>query len=336
MVSCPRAEIVATDEVGVYHVWTRCVRRAFLCGVDAHSGKDYEYRRQWIHEFLQQLAGLCGVEVGFHAEMANHLHLILRARPDVVAGWSDQDVVRRAMTVERLIKSKTGAMWEAVSDNTVAIEAADANRVAQLRRRLSDISYFMKALCEHFGRRANREDKCSGRFFKGRFQCRQLIDEASILVCGIYVDLNQIRAGEAETPETSTHTSGFDRIQATSQQSGTSKLTRSHQRADVSADWMCELTLQDNAQTDPVELNRPQSDKRASDKGLLSVSIEDYLALLDWTGRQVRAGKRGAIPQHYAPILDRLGVNKTTWMELATEFDQLFGRMVGRASAIAH
>ena len=71
IVSCSRAEVVATDEVGVYHVWTRCVRRAFLCGVDAHSGKDYEYRRQWIQEFLQQLAGLCGVEVGFHAEMAN-------------------------------------------------------------------------------------------------------------------------------------------------------------------------------------------------------------------------------------------------------------------------
>ncbi len=97
MVSSPRSEVVSTDEVGVYHVWTRCVRRAFLCGVDPVSGKDYAHRRQWIHEFLQQLAGLCGVGVGFHAEMANHLHLILRARPDVVAMWSDRDVVRRSI-----------------------------------------------------------------------------------------------------------------------------------------------------------------------------------------------------------------------------------------------
>ena len=55
--------------------------------------------------------------------------------------------------------------------------------------RLSHISWFMKALCEHIGRRANREDRYTGHFFEGRFDGRDLTSKAAILVCGIYVDL---------------------------------------------------------------------------------------------------------------------------------------------------
>ena len=141
--------------------------------------------------------------------MSNHLHLVLRARPDVVATWSDQEVARRALMIERLIKSKDGVTVREVTVGEIAIETADDERVAELRRRLSHVSFFMKSLCEHIGRRANREDDCTGHFFEGRFGSRYLASEAAILVCGIYVDLNQIRAGEASTPEASTHTSGY-------------------------------------------------------------------------------------------------------------------------------
>ncbi len=325
MVSCPRREVVATGEVGVYHVWTRVVRRAFLCGKDPASGQSFEHRRQWIHDFLQQLAGLTGVEVGFHAEMANHLHLVLRARPDVVECWSDQDVVRRTMSIERLMKSTTGSLSKPPLENEITIAASNKQRVALLRTRLSDISYFMKALCEYIGRRANREDHCTGHFFEGRFDCRRLESESAILVCGIYVDLNQIRAGEAVTPETSIHTSGYDRIRAMIDGA-------SGESGKPSPDWMCELTLREETVASTIESS---SHRRASDKGLLPLQLDDYLRLLDWSGRQVRADKRGVIPDRFAPILDRLGINQSMWTELITEFDRLFGRIVGRAASVA-
>jgi hypothetical protein len=41
------------------------------------------------------LAGLFGLEIAAFAVMSNHLHVILRIRPDVVALWSDQEVARR-------------------------------------------------------------------------------------------------------------------------------------------------------------------------------------------------------------------------------------------------
>jgi len=71
MASNPRSHTVQLGEVGVFHCWSRCVRRAWLCGMDPASGKDYEYRRNWICEFEELLASLFAVKVGFHAEESN-------------------------------------------------------------------------------------------------------------------------------------------------------------------------------------------------------------------------------------------------------------------------
>ncbi len=90
-----RAEVGVADEIGVYHCVQRVVRRAFLCGVDSLSGTSYEHRRTWIRDRLESLAGIIGVEIAAFAVLSNHIHVILRNRPDVVAHWSDQEVARR-------------------------------------------------------------------------------------------------------------------------------------------------------------------------------------------------------------------------------------------------
>jgi hypothetical protein len=46
------------------------------------------------------------------------------------------------------------------------------------------------------------------------------------------------------------------------------------------------------------------------------MSLDDYLKLLDWTGRQFRADKRGVIPATCAPNLDRLACSEETWFDL--------------------
>ncbi len=125
--------------------------------------------------------------------------------------WSDEDVVRRWLTITKLAKSRDGRVVEP-SRVRMAIELNLPGRVQKLRQRLSHPSWFMGILCEYVARRCNREDDCRGVFWEDRYECEALLDEPSILVCGIYVDLNQIRAGEALTPEESTHTSAYDRI----------------------------------------------------------------------------------------------------------------------------
>jgi len=52
--------------------------------------------------------------------------------------------------------------------------------------------------------------------------------------------------------------------------------------------------------------------------------LQSYLELLDWTGRQLRAGTRGVIPQCLESILDRLKVSAESWLETVEQFGRAF------------
>ena len=158
-----RSEQYSTDEVSVVHAVQRCVRRAFLAGVDQVTGKDYSFRREWIRRRMEALASVFGVDVLTYAVLSNHMHLILRNRPDVVRQWTDEQVAIRWLRVfpGRRLEEHLAEPTE----TDVKMLVADTERLAEVRRRLSDISWFMRALSEPIARMANRQEECTGRFW---------------------------------------------------------------------------------------------------------------------------------------------------------------------------
>ncbi len=334
-----RKEIVCEGEVEVFHTYTRCVRRAYLCGEDPLTGNNFDHRKAWIQQRLEELSSTMAVEVCGFAVMSNHLHAVVRTRPDLVETWSDEEVARRWWCLFPKRRDEQGNPAEP-EEHELAMIAADSEALAERRRRLSSLSWFMRCLCEPIARRANKEDGVSGRFFEGRFKCQKLLDEAAILACSVYVDLNPVRAGIAETPEASPHTSAQERIAGRQQRQSRSKTTKSARtsrrgkRASPRLDpdgWLCPVSVEG----DPAEVAVANAHRRASNKGYLSMSLDDYLRILDWTGRQIHRDKRGAIPKDLAPILDRVGMCGESWVETVTNFGRWFHRAAGHVSLLA-
>ena len=205
----PRRRLMNPALSEVFHCTSRCVRRAFLCGWDPASGRDFEHRRLWIDERISELALYFGISVISSSVMSNHFHIVLRTEPQWVASLSDAEVARRWLCLFPGPGGRRGHPPEAQAVEDLCL---DTKKLALCRSRLSDISWFMRCLNEPIARRANAEDECTGRFWEGRFKCRRLDGDAAILACMIYIDLNPVRAGMATTPESSDFTSGQARI----------------------------------------------------------------------------------------------------------------------------
>lgn len=348
-----REEQFRDDEIAIVHCVQRCVRRAFLAGMDEFSGINYEFRREWIRRRMEALASVFACDVLTYAILSNHMHLILRSRPDVVKAWGDEMVAVRWLKAfpGRRIEEHLGEPTQADVDALVA----DKQRLAEIRRRLSNISWFMRALSEPIARMANRQDEVTGRFWEGRFKAQKITDEAGLLACAMYVDLNPVRAAMAESPEKAKHTSAYDRIhgsrgkqieaaafdlvpmdpeqaaemqkrQSTEQQKRLkSKRKKNPTGRKIRRDeWLAPLTLGKHDLSDNPQVSR--SKVRASDKGFLSMAMQDYLELLRWTAKQKQPSENGEVPSRVSKVVSKLGIEASMWRDLVWNFKRYFGR----------
>ena len=90
-----RKDIHEPEIEGFFHCYTRCVRRAYLCGVDSYTGKSFEHRKHWIRSRLAELVQIFAIECLSYATMDNHLHSLLHTLPKISIAWSDSEVARR-------------------------------------------------------------------------------------------------------------------------------------------------------------------------------------------------------------------------------------------------
>ena len=354
-----RAEQFETNEVCIVHVVQRCVRRAFLAGVDRFSGRDYSHRKEWIRRRMEALASVFGCDVLSYAIMSNHIHVILRNRPDVVAQWADREVAIRWLRVfpGRRLEEHLAEPTE----NDIATLCRDTERVEEIRKRLSDISWFMRALAEPIARMANKQDECTGRFWEGRFKAQRIVDEAALLACSMYVDLNPVRAAIAESPEDSVHTSAYDRIEGskgkqiasaafdlkpiTTEEAGrkmretTVDELRNQKKAKRKNPtgrrtrrdgWLAPLSMAREQLASDAEVHRDGF--RASDRGFLHVTIREYLRLLRWTANK----SADAMPRAIAKTLKEIGVDAAMWRDLVWNWQKYFGNTtcVGRPESM--
>jgi len=344
----PRSKYVQEGQEGVYHCFSRCVRRAFLCGFDRLTQRDFSHRKAWLVDRLRYLAAIFAIEVCAYAVMETHYHTILRTRPDIVALWSDREVATRWLTLYPQHRDASGAPMPPTEKEITAL-VDHPERMAVLRKRLCSLSWFMGRLNEFIARAANKEDKVKGRFWESRFKCQALLDEAATACCMVYVDLNLIRAGLAGTPEESDFTSIQERIRAwrnaTMNADAAPNLVIGQPMNRASVGTL--VTVPENAATildnDPDHLSSltyPSDDwlcpiqSESGRRGILQMTPAEYFDLVDKSGRMVRSHKQGAIDADLEPILRRIGANPDAWFETVSSFGSRFRLAAGLVSSL--
>lgn len=342
MARTKRSEVFEADEIGVYHCWNRIVRRSYLCGVDPHTGNDYSHRRDWLFERVKALAQHFAIDVLGYAILSNHFHLVLRNRPDLVAKMSDREVVTAWLMICPKSQKNADGTAKPPTQKEIQAELKGAKHLAELRSRLSDPSWLMRQVCQHMGIRCNREDEMRGHFWESRFDMKRLLDEAAILACMAYVDLNAIRAGLADSLE------GYQQVSI-----GERLRTLDGEKVDTSS-WLAPLELAGETDGKPGKVvNRFSREELAeivtseSERplGCLPMRLDEYAELLRWLagiGSKAKVGAESTDsaaastdpPAATVTILQRLSLDPAQFAEVVANFGKQFSTAAGRPESL--
>jgi REP element-mobilizing transposase RayT len=293
----PRSQLVSLAATPYYHCIARCVRRAWLCGDDPYTGKNFDHRKPWLIERLKLLSEVFAIDIAAYAVMSNHYHVVLHVDTARGGSWSDAEVILRWTRLYRGAPLAQEYLDGKILD--AAEHALLASLVARWRERLSSLSWFMRCLNEYLARKANAEDGCKGRFWEARFRSQALLDESALLSCMTYVDLNPIRAGITQSLGESDFTSVQQRIrQAIDAVSGGSS---------------------GDSEESPTPRLMPFAEAMRQDTGYAAIpfNMKDYLNLVDWTGRTIRPDKKGFIDDKVPGLLATFGLSAHEWQILA-------------------
>ena len=302
----PRATLVSVADTPYYHVIGRCVRRAYLCGEDALTGRSFNHRRQWLLERLQLLTDTFAIDLCAYALMSNHYHLVVRLDVERVKQWSAHEIVTRW---RRLYAGPAYAQKFLRGESISESEQAQLDTWLPVwSARLADLSWFMRCLNEWLARLANQEDGCTGRFWEGRFKSQALLDEGAVLTAMAYVDLNPVRAGMAATLVESDFTSIQQRL---------FQIARDKRRS-----------IAEDSPKLPALLPFIGALRQNEPDGI-PFNLQDYLELVDTSGRVVHAGKRGAIPAQVPRLLPVLGLAPDEWFKTVTQLQAHFELFIG-------
>lgn len=299
-----RHAFINLTQTPYYHCMSRCVRRAHLCGKDTAAGKVYEHRRGWVERRLLLLSEVFSIRVMTYAIMSNHFHLAVKIESHKPSAWGVDEVISRW---HRLFKgtllTRRYCNYQQREQMSLAQRQTVEHIAAVWRARLADISWFMRSLNEYIARKANKEDKCTGRFWEGRFKCQPLLSDAALIACMAYIDLNPVRAKMVRYAEQAKYT-GFSR------RAGCFKLGRA------------------------TTLLMPFFERGRDRLNTIPCRFSDYQQLI----RLLTANTLTSAPDAKLSVpepVSQLGIKPQCWQLLTSRFEALFHGAVGTEAELA-
>ena len=168
------ARLIVKEEETVYHVMSRTALDGYVIG---------DVEKDFLLHLIRQLSNVYFAEVLGFCLMGNHFHLLVRMHPG--SEYPDEEIKRR-------FRLYYGAHEK---------RELEEKRIPGLRRKWASLSEFIKEIKQGFSRYYNRRHHRKGFFWSERFKS-VIVDNGDTLInCLAYIDLNPIRAGIAQRPE---------------------------------------------------------------------------------------------------------------------------------------
>lgn len=287
-----RSEIVDYSCPGLYHCISRCVRRERLLNSPS--------RRDWIVERLKTLAASMAIDVIAYAVMPNHLHLLLRIRPDLAARLSTREIAERRLVLRegRSRSRRDGALTARERlEREVSLLTSSPGRLSSARRELSNLGVFHKLLKEPCARAWNQEDDVTGHFWEGRFLSPRVLDSESIERVARYIELNEIRASICHSIPDSTWSSA---------RSQWLRLRSALESACGKSARVIRVHLEGLHWEPAIPCSASESVEPPADSRLPKRTLFEHLSTLDLVGRMQRADKGGFIKSASGTMVGRL------------------------------
>ena len=175
----PRLKVEHDD--GWYHLCSR---------IAAHKGEYPLSERAPMRRLLQIVEHYSQIyfcEVAAFCVMGNHYHLVVKFD-------------RRRQVSRSELRARTRLMYPSKAAQE-EIDLWSEEQWEHYRRRLFDLSEYMRNVQAVFARWYNFNYVRRGRFWADRFKSVVLEDRRAVLDCMLYVELNPVRAGLVQRPE---------------------------------------------------------------------------------------------------------------------------------------
>lgn len=337
-----RSSMICPDTITIAHVWTQVTQQMFLLGDDPLTSKDFSHRKDWFIEIMAHQSMFMAVDILRFAIMDNHTHFLLRTRPDIVRGWSDQEVAWNYLLLcprnKRRRKVQGKWVYEVVEPNQEDIDAivGDPKKLKKIRQKLSSISFWMQLLKQKVAKRANAEVQkggvCKGAFWKGRFEMTIINTREYLLTCAAYIDLNAFKAGMTESLEGYPYTSIYLQLKEMLNKmlmEGALKATERNPLGEFPESAMLSpVEFREETQEDAGDRDEKGGAmslrKRCSDTGFLEISSEQYCELLRWSMAQLRSEGDGKIRGLEHAVVSSHGMTSEVWRDRLRNFRKMY------------
>jgi len=175
------ARIKFTDRDAWYHLHSR---------ISGHRGEfplsDAAPTRRLI-ETIEHFSRIYFCEVAAFSVMGNHYHLVVKFDAERAVGREE-------------LRARTRIMYPGMAAQG-QVDLWSEEQWEHYRKRLFDVAEFMRNVQMAYARWYNRTYERHGRFWADRYKSVILGDEAAVLDCILYVELNPVRAGLVDRPE---------------------------------------------------------------------------------------------------------------------------------------